>query len=216
MKKLMGIALLACCLSSQAQTSEGQNALGNGSTTPSHTTTAKVDFAPELSRVTAQLKEKFDAGKTKQTDLADNLKAINDLIVQHSKDGNREQLARLYLLDAHIYADALKDTARARAIWTLVARDYSGTLAAKGAALSLSRLEAQAAAEPDPKVPEGLEVGQRFPRFNETDVAGEPLSLSAFRGKVTMIDFWATWCGPCRGEMPNVIATYRQYHPQGF
>ena len=78
-------------------------------------TTNKTDFAPEVAVVTAQLKEKFDADKITQRDLAENLKAINALIVKHFKDKDREQLARLYLLDAHIYADGLKDTAKARA-----------------------------------------------------------------------------------------------------
>jgi thiol-disulfide isomerase/thioredoxin len=176
----------------------------------------KVDFAPELAAVTAQLKEKFDAGKTSEADLAENLASINELIVKHLKDGNREQLARLYLLDAHIYADGLKKNGKARAIWAQVARDFPGTIAAQGAAISLAKLDAQAAAEPDPSVPEGLAVGQKFPGFNESDIAGRPLSVAAHRGKVTMIDFWATWCAPCRAEMPNVIATYGRYHTQGF
>jgi thiol-disulfide isomerase/thioredoxin len=174
------------------------------------------DFAPELAAVTAQLKAKFDAHKTSREDLAENLAAINGLILKHIKDGNRQQLARLYLLDAHIYADGLTNTARARAIWAQVVRDFPGTLAAQGAAISMARLEAQAAADPGPNVPVGLDVGQKFPDFNETDIAGQPLSVAAHRGRVTMIDFWATWCPPCRAEMPNVIATYNQYDAQGF
>jgi thiol-disulfide isomerase/thioredoxin len=174
------------------------------------------DFAPELAAVTAQVKAKFDAGKTSRADLAENLAVINGLIMNHIKDGNREQVARLYLLDAHIYADGLKKPARARAIWVQVVRDFPGTLAAQGAAISIARLDAQAAADPGPNVPVGLEVGEKFPDFNETDIAGQPLSVAAHRGRVTMIDFWATWCPPCRAEMPNVIATYNQYYPEGF
>ena len=61
-----------------------------------------------------------------------------------------------------------------------------------------------------------LVVGTTFPDFIETDLNGNPLSASALKGKVVLVDFWATWCGLCVHELPNVIATYKKFHAQGF
>ncbi len=58
--------------------------------------------------------------------------------------------------------------------------------------------------------------GKRAPEFSLRTVEGKKLSLSDYRGKAVLINFWATWCAPCKIEMPWLVALHSQYAPQGF
>lgn len=59
-------------------------------------------------------------------------------------------------------------------------------------------------------------VGQIAPDFSAPNTEGEMVSLKESMGKVTLIDFWASWCGPCRVENPNVVALYNEFHDKGL
>ncbi|MBZ0304774.1 MAG: TlpA family protein disulfide reductase [Anaerolineae bacterium] len=64
--------------------------------------------------------------------------------------------------------------------------------------------------------PEGLREGYRAPQFTATMLEGEALNLSDLQGQVVMLNFWATWCPPCREEMPTMQGYYNRYRDRGF
>jgi peroxiredoxin len=59
-------------------------------------------------------------------------------------------------------------------------------------------------------------IGQTAPDFTQNDPTGKPVSLSSFRGQYVLVDFWASWCGPCRQENPNIVKAYNTYKDKGF
>ena len=59
--------------------------------------------------------------------------------------------------------------------------------------------------------PEELKIGDKAPGFKLTDLKGQPVSLDQFRGRVVMLDFWATWCGPCRQSMPMLENLQKEF-----
>jgi peroxiredoxin len=66
------------------------------------------------------------------------------------------------------------------------------------------------------KATEGISVGAKAAEFTLPDVNGKEVTLSSYKGKYVLIDFWASWCGPCRRENPNLVKAFDNYKDKGF
>lgn len=182
---------------------------------------AKPPAAPdpvtaEINAVVARINAKVTAGKNTEADFADEMKSYDDILARHAGE-KTEALATVLAAKAQFYGELFNDADKALQAFQQLKRDFPDTRAGKQADEAISQLEDMAAQQKVlQKIKDGLALGTKFPDFSETDLNGKPLSVSQYKGKVVLIDFWATWCPPCLREFPNTLKIYKKYHDQGF
>ena len=168
--------------------------------------------ATDLKALVNKVQQKLQEGKKTEADLAPELKEF-DALIQKYKAEKTDDTAQIILMKAMLYLEILDNPDKGTELVQQLKQDYPDTKAGKNAEGILDNIKQQEEAK---KIQRTLVEGAQFPDFDEKDLAGKSMSVANFKGKVVLVDFWATWCGPCVMELPNVIKTYEKHHDQGF
>ncbi|MEO6852169.1 MAG: TlpA disulfide reductase family protein [Mucilaginibacter sp.] len=156
------------------------------------------------------IEDKEKAASPEQTQSPEFIKQDNE--AQKALDAQRSEMNKKFILDnpgSYISLDALEvyaygaDYADILPLYNSLTDEIKASDAGKQWAKRLIKLKAVA-------------LGAMAPEFAEADTSGKLVRLSSFRGKYVLIDFWASWCGPCRHENPNVVKAYNQYKGKNF
>jgi|GEM_PF-212234 len=166
----------------------------------------------EIYRLNTKIDAKVHEGKQTENDFADLLQQCDTLLAKH-KDEKTDEVAQILFAKASLYLQVFDNAQKGRELILQLKQDFPETKLGRNADKILALIERQ---EEVKKINHALAEGIQFPEFNEKDTAGKPLSIANYKGKVVLVDFWATWCGPCVAELPNVQATYQKHHAQGF
>lgn len=166
----------------------------------------------ELKALVGRINDKLQGSPKSEEELAPELEEFDKLLASF-KEGEEDAAAQATLMKGMLYIQVFQQPGKGAEIIKSLKTKYPTSKEAGAADKILASIDETLAAQ---KIQASLAPGAEFPNFEVTDLDGKPLSIAGLKGKVVLIDFWATWCDPFVQELPTILAAYEKYHDQGF